>query len=146
MPWLPPGVDPNILSSISPEQWVAWMDGAEIGPAPHTLEQQALGAGPSDKVEQVATSTLASPAPLAEPTAVPQPQVIHRCTVTKDFFLPTLGISFKKGMRGQLLEEREETDGRKMVRIFLKDVTDQNGAGIMNTWVSEDCVEKGEVG
>jgi hypothetical protein len=47
MVFIPTDIETDILSRIIPEQREAWRDGAEIGPAPHTFEQQAAEHAPS---------------------------------------------------------------------------------------------------
>ncbi|KAF3004366.1 hypothetical protein E8E13_009829 [Curvularia kusanoi] len=40
MPWIPPEIDPNILSDIDPDEWGAWIDGKHIPEqGPHTSHQ-----------------------------------------------------------------------------------------------------------
>jgi hypothetical protein len=128
MPWLPPDVDPNILSCVSLEQWNAGGHDAETGPAPHTLEQQAAKTASSTTVKQSA-ATMTSP---AQPASFPQHHTIYDCTITKDLFMPTLDLDFKKGMQGQLLAERNMPFRRTVVTVFVMVVTEQNGGYVAN--------------
>jgi hypothetical protein len=157
MPWLRPRTD-AIVANNSSKQRNAWADGAEIDPALHTLEQQASDAEQPTTAQPIAveqhisthltesTTTYHTTTRPAHPTDVPQPTIFYHCTITKDFFLSSLDIDFKKGMQGQLLEEREMQNGRKVVKIFVRGVTDQHGGGFANAWVPKNCVERGNVG
>jgi hypothetical protein len=52
--------------------------------------------------------------------------------VTKGFFVPTPDIAFETQMQGRLFAERGMSDGREVVKIYVKGITEQIGRDVVD--------------